>query len=157
LTTRRGRRERRSLYRRELRLSLRNNSGAYGFSVMITAVLAVVMAIHHPPSVGDLFLFVLGAVVSFAAIEFAATRGFRLSLSDTETSKVIALGSSLGIVSISTAVGVAALAALILPESLSWAAGSFLGSSVYLLVTALEMSVARRIEEARDLVGTRER
>ena len=157
MPTQRELRQQRSLYLRELRLSLRNNSGAYGYSVMITAVLAVVMAIHRPPTVGDLFLFLLGAVVSFAAIELAATHGFRRALAGTETTKVIALGSSLGILSISAAVGAAALAALVLPETLSWPVGSFLGSSMYLLVTAVEMSVARRIEEARDLISTRER
>lgn len=142
-----------SLYLQELRLSLRNNSGAYGFSVMITAALATVSALHSPPEVTDIFLFLLGAVASFAAIEVAATRGFRRSLSEKETSKVIALGSSLGIVSISLAVGTAALAALALPETLSWPVASFMGSSAYLLLTAFEMSVARRIEEARNLTG----
>lgn len=144
-----------SLYLQELRLSLRNNSGAYGYSVMITSVLAVLTTLHRTPEVGHVFLFLLGAVVSFAIIQIAATHGFRRSLAEQEASTVVALGGSLGIVSISVAVGVAALAGLILPELLSWPIGAFLGSTLYLLLTALEMSAARRIEEARNLTRTR--
>lgn len=144
-----------SLYVQELRLSLRNNSGAYGYSVMITSVLAVLTALQRAPGVGQVFLFLFGAVVSFATIQFAATRGFRRSLAEQESTTVVALGGSLGIVSISVAVGAAALAGLVLPELISWPAGSFVGSTLYLLLTALEMSTARRIEEARDLTRRR--
>ncbi len=144
-----------SLYLQELRLSLRNNSGAYGFSVMITSVLAVLTSLHRTPGVVHIFLFLFGAVVSFATIQVAATRGFRRSLAEQEQSKVVALGGSLGIVSISVAVGAAALVGLVLPELLAWPVGSFVGSTLYLLLTALEMSAARRIEEARNLTGKR--
>lgn len=144
-----------SLYVQELRLSLRNNSGAYGFSVMITSVLAVLTSLHRTPGVPHIFLFLLGAVGSFAAIQLVATRGFRRSLAEQEKSTVVALGGSLGIVSISVAVGAAALVGLILPEMVAWPVGSFVGSTLYLLLTALEMSTARRIEEARNLTGKR--
>lgn len=148
--------ENRSLYVRELRLSLRNNAGAYGFSVMITGVFAVLSAIYSSPDVTEIFLFLVGAVVSFATIEVVATRGFRRSLAEREATQVVALGSSLGLVSLSIAVGAAALAGLVVPEPTSWPVGSFVGSSAYLLVTAAEMAVARRIEEARDLATSRQ-
>lgn len=138
------------LFVRELRLSLRNNAGAYGYSVMITCALAMLGAIHRSPDVGQIFLFVLGAVASFALIETVATRTFTRALDD-EATKVIALGSSLNLISIASAIGVAALAGSVLPTALAWVGGAFVASATYLLVGAVEMSVARRIEEARNL------
>lgn len=140
-----------ALYARELRLSLRNNAGAYGYAVVLTCSLAVLGSIHTPPNVAEVFLFIVGSVVSFAVIEAIATHGFTRALSDSEATRVIALGSSLGLVSIALAVGAAALLAAVSPPMISWPAGAALASTLYLLASAVEMSVARRIEEARDL------
>lgn len=139
------------LYTRQLRMSLRNNSGAYGFSVMITCSLAMLSALHASPSPLQLFLFVFGAVASFFVIELLATRLFRRSLGGGEESKVVALGSSLGVFSISLAVGASALCGSFLPATLSWFVGSLAASVTYLVVNGVEMGVARKVEEARDL------
>ncbi|GAA4941753.1 hypothetical protein GCM10023224_24870 [Streptomonospora halophila] len=149
--TRQGEAGNRGLYLRELRLALRNNSGAYGYSVMITGTLAVLTAVNRSPQVGQVFLFLLGAVLSFAAVEVLATRVFTKPMNEDEATKVIALGSSLNFASIAVAVGAAALVALVLPSTLSWTAGGFVASLVYLLTAAVEMAVARRIEEYRNL------
>ncbi|WP_052810215.1 hypothetical protein [Streptomonospora alba] len=139
------------LYLSELRLALRNNAGAYGYSVMITGALAAVSALNGSPSVGQVFLFLLGAVLSFAAIEMLATRVFTRPMNDSEGTKVIALGSSLNLFSIGLAVGAAALVGLVLPSTAAWLVGGFFASVAYLLTAAVEMSVARRIEEYRDV------
>ncbi len=139
------------LYVRELRLSLRNNTGAYGFSVMITSVMAMLSAIHDPPRPGQIIAFFVGAVATFAIVEAVATRGFRRSLSDREATKVVALGSSLSLVSIAAAVGVAAAVGYLLPASITWFVGPFLASMTYLVLTAAEMTAARRIQEARNV------
>lgn len=138
------------LYVRELRLSLRNNAGAYGYSVMITSVMATFSGINEPPNVGEVLLFLLGAIASFALIEAVATRGFTHALNDREATKVIALGSSLHLVSIAGAVGLAVATSSLLPAAVSWPVGSFLASVTYLLVTAVEMTVARHVQEARN-------
>lgn len=140
-----------ALYRSELRLSLRINAGAYGYSVMITCALAMLAAIHSAPEVGQIFLFILGAAASFAAIETFATRGFTRGPRDRESAEVVALGSALSLVSIAIAVGATGLLVGVLPETASWVFGPFLASTVYLLTLGLEMSVARRIEESRNL------
>lgn len=139
------------LYAREIRMALRNNSGAYGFTVTVTCSLSMLSAVHSPPSPLRIFLFVFGAVASFFVVELFATRLFRRPLGGDEESRVVALGSSLGVLSISLAVGAAALCGSFLPATLSWFAGSFAASVTYLVVNAVEMSVARRVEEARDL------
>lgn len=139
------------LYVRELRLSLRNNAGAYGFSVMITSVMAMLSAIHVPPHPGQIITFFIGAIATFAIIEAIATRGFRRSLADKEASKVVALGSSLSLVSIASAVGVSASVGYLLPVAVAWFFGPLLATMTYLFLTAVEMTAARRIQEARNV------
>ncbi|ATG51214.1 hypothetical protein CFK38_06500 [Brachybacterium vulturis] len=136
------------LYVRELRRSLRNNSGAFGYSVMITSTMAMLSSIEGSPRPTHIVLFLLGAVASFALIEAVATRAFTRSLEDEDTA-VIALGASLNLFSIAGGVGVAAGLAVLLPETASWLLAPFAASVTYVLVTAVEMAVARRIEERR--------
>lgn len=147
-----GKRERpKGLYVREVKLSLRNNAGAYGYSVMITCVLAMVSTVHSTPQPGQIFLFVLGAGASFLVVEAVATSGFRRSLKSGESTTVVALGTALSAVSISVGVGAAWIVAVLLPVTLAWFAASLAASMLYLLLSALEMGFARRIEEARDV------
>lgn len=140
------------LYVRELRLSLRNNSGAFGYSVMITCTLAMLTSIEGSPRPLHIVLFLLAAVASFAVIEVIATRAFTRSLED-ENTTVIALGASLNLFSIAGAVGLAAGLGALLPVPLSWLIAPFTASATYLLVTAVEMAIARRIEEKRQVDG----
>src|SRR5690625_2879252 len=126
------------LYIRELRLSLRNNSGAFGYSVMITCTMAMLTSIAGSPRPAHIVLFVLAVVASFALIEVVATRAFTRSLEDEHTT-VIALGSSLNLISIALAVGLAAGLAALLPTLLTWLIAPFSASTTYLLFTAVEM------------------
>ncbi|WP_199430534.1 hypothetical protein [Qaidamihabitans albus] len=146
-----GRERSPGVYVRELRLSLRNNSGAYGFSVLITCALAMLNALTGTPNAMQILVFALGAVASFLIVELIATQGFRQSLGGDEQTKVVALGSSFSAVSISAGIGAAALCGLVLPVTLGWFGGSLSASMTYLLLNGLEMKIARRIEEARDL------
>src|SRR5690625_7924860 len=91
------------LYFCVLRLSLRTNSVAFGYSVMITCTMAMLTSIAGSPRPAHIVLFVLAAVASFALIEVVATRAFTRSLED-EYTTVIALGSSLNLISIALAV-----------------------------------------------------
>jgi|SRR5690625_4619777 len=138
------------LYVRELRLSLRNNAGAYGYSVMITSVMAMLTALLPSPRPGQIMLFIVGAVGSFAAIEAIATRGFTRSFDDQEATRVVALGSSLNLVSIAVSVAAAAMIGLVLPATVAWLVAPSVASLTYLLLTAVEMTVARRVEEFRN-------
>lgn len=139
------------LYAREIRMSLRNNSGAFGYSVMITCSLAMLSAQHSPPKAVQILLFALGAVLSFLVVEAFATNAFRRSLGDEEQSKVVALGSSIGVLSVGLALGATAAVGAWLPVTVAWFAGPFAASTAYLLLNAVEMTIARLVEEARDL------
>src|SRR5690625_3893995 len=80
-------------YVQELRLSLRNNVGAYGYSVMITCCLSMLSARLHTPQPGELFWFIIGAVASFGLIEAIATRGFQRPLASGEPTQEIGRAS----------------------------------------------------------------
>src|SRR5690625_4233039 len=85
------------LYIRELRLSLRNNSGAFGYSVMITCTMAMLTSIAGSPRPAHIVLFVLAAVASFALIEVVATRAFTRSLEDEHTTVIALDRKSVGV------------------------------------------------------------
>src|SRR5699024_9908036 len=133
------------LYIRELRLSLRSKSAASGYSVIITCTMAMRTSNAGSPLPARIVLFVLAAVASFALIEVGAARAFTRSLEDEHT-PVIALGSSLNLISIALAVGLAAGLAALLPTLLTWLIAPFSASTTYLLFTAVEMMAARRFE-----------
>lgn len=139
------------VYAREIRTSLQNNAGAYGYSVMITCSFGMLNAVYNSPNALQVFVFAMGAVASFLVIELLATNGFRRSLGQDEDSPSAALGSSLGVLSISSALGVALGIALLLPATLAWFATPLVASTTYLMVTPVEMLIARRLEHARDL------
>src|SRR5690625_298701 len=138
-------------YVQELRLSLRNNVGAYGYSVMITCCLSMLSARLHTPQPGELFWFIIGAVASFGLIEAIATRGFQRPLASGEPTQVVALGSALNLFAIVIAMFATLAAAAWVAEPLAWAVGSFGASVVYLIGTSIEMSIARKIEDKRGL------
>ncbi|EIE97843.1 hypothetical protein [Saccharomonospora glauca] len=139
------------LYTKEIRTSLRNNSGAFGYSVMITCALAMLSAQHSSPNPLQIMLFALGAVLSFLVVEAVATNVFRRSLGGEEQTKVIALGSSIAVLSVGLALGATAAVGAWLPATVAWLVGSFVASTVYLLLNAVEMVLARRVEETRRL------
>jgi hypothetical protein len=130
-------------YERGLRTSVRTNGGPYGYSVMITASFGVLSALVGSPTVGQIFLFLLGAVLAFLVVEAAVSRGFRVRLRG-EPSEVVALGSSFAFVSVGGGVGIAALAGVVLGPGVAWPFGSLLATVTYLLLVGIELGLAER-------------
>jgi hypothetical protein len=130
--------------------SARTNGLAYGYTVALTGAYVVLQAGAGVPHVRDAFLFGLGASITFAFAGAFVTRGFRQRV-DREPPVVVALGSALGILSISAATGSCALLTAVVGGSLAWFLGPLVASSVYLLVSALELLLARG---AHEVAGT---
>ena len=130
--------------------SARTNGLAYGYSVALTGAYIVLQAGAGVPRVRDAFLFGLGASITFALAGAFVTRGFRQRV-EREPPVVLALGSALGILSISAATGSCALLTLVADGSLAWFVGPLLASTVYLIVSALELVLARG---AHEVAGT---
>jgi hypothetical protein len=143
--TRRPKKRLPGLYLEGLRTSVTGNAYAYGFSIMITLSLAVLITEHESPTVGQIFLFLAGAVGGFVVVEALASRGFS-SRDPGEPPQVVVVGSALAFVSVSTAVGAAALLGDLVDSGLAWPLGAFCASAVYTLLVGVEMMIAARVE-----------
>jgi len=131
-------------YVRGLGMSARNNALAFGYSITSTASFAVLAKTASPATVGHIFMFVIGAGIAFAGVNALVTRGFR-SRVDTEPPLVMALATSLSILSISAGVGIAALLGEVIGGWLAWLLGPLLATWTYLGVAALEVATARTL------------
>jgi hypothetical protein len=136
-------------YAAGLRTGVRNNSSAYGYSVLATVGFAALNARIGSPTLGDLFRFVVGASAGFSAVEAAASRGFRNELRG-DRSDVVVIGSAINLASIASGLGTVIGVAMVTSGWVAWLVAPCAGTIVYLLVVGLEMAFARRAEATRD-------
>lgn len=132
-----------------VRASLQNNLSAYGFSVMITATFGVLSATVGSPHVVDVFAFVAGAVTGVSIVDGIATHGFKYKFRS-EDSDVVALGAALGYVSVGLAVGAAAGIGAIVGGWPGWALGALAATCAFVLLSGIEMTLARIAQEDRE-------
>lgn len=133
-------------YRRALQTAVRNNTSAFGFSVVITGTLAAVSSFSGAPDGLDILLFGAGAVASFSLVDAIASGGFRRSLTS-EPPEVIAHAASVSFASVGLGLGTGIGLADLIGGDLVWVVAAFAASVVFLLCAALEMAVARRVED----------
>ena len=135
-------------YADEVRASLGTNASAFAFSVMITATFAVLTTILGASTVLETFTFVVGAATAFTLTEAVASRGFRVRTRG-ERPDVVVLGTAISYASTLLAVGAGALAGEALGAGVAWPAGSFLATTVFLLVGPVELLLGRRAQRLR--------
>jgi hypothetical protein len=135
---------------RGLASSTRHNALAYGYSLATTGSFGMLAALGHRPGVVDVFLFGIGGAVTFTLATAGVTQGFRVGREE-EPRVVQALGASLGFVSVTGGIGLAALVGWTAEGWVPWLVAPFAASSVYLLLSALEFVVARWVAEEADL------
>ena len=138
-----------SAFARGIQTSVRGNSAAYGYSVMITSTFAVIASLVPRPAVEHIFLFLAGAVAGFVTVELAVTRGFRHRIRG-EPPEVVALGSAFSLFSGGLGVGAGALAAEIIDGGAAWPVGAFLCTLVYVTAVGIEMAFAERLQPPRE-------
>ncbi len=131
-------------YKRGLRFSAVGNSAAYGYSVTITASFGL-LTMRGTLGVGQILTFVVGAVLAVALVEAVASGGFRHEMEE-EPSSIMALGSSISVFSVGSALGLVFLADSLVGGFAVWPLGSFLATVSYLSIYALEISVADAIQ-----------
>ena len=102
---------------------------------------AALIHFHGQPNIGELFLFVAGAVAAFAAVAIAS-RAFTAGMLE-DRSQVLLIGT-LHFSSIGAALGSVVGLAYAIHGAPAWPAGSFAATSVYLLVVGAELAVAER-------------
>jgi hypothetical protein len=125
-------------------MSARNNALAYGYSVTATASFALLTDSDGPTSVGRTFAFILGASLAFAGVNAVVTRGFR-QRAEGEPPVVMALATSLSVLSISAGAGAALLAGSAVGGWIAWSIGAIAATWIYLSVAALEVAAARAL------------
>lgn len=135
----------RAAYARGIRTSIRNNSRAFGYSVVATTTFAALSIIEGSVRLGELFLFVAGVGIAFAAVE-AVVSGFFTKRLGEEPSEVVILGSALSLFSMTAALGSGASVALFTGSWVAWLASPAVATSVYLGATGLELALAERAE-----------
>ena len=140
---------RRELLVHGLRAAILNNASAYGFSVMITTVLAATQTILQPPELLELFLYAGGTTIAFAAVEAAVTSGFRVRARP-EPSDVVAAGTALATLSVLLALGAGVGVAQLTGGRLGWALTPFAATVTYSTASGVEMALGRRKQERRE-------
>jgi len=124
--------------------SLRKNATAYGFSVAITAAFAIVST-AHPRAVAPwpIVLFAAGAAAAFFVAELTSSRMFT-RVTRKEEERVVMISGSMDMLSI-IAASVAAIPLAHLPGIIAWPATSMGATLVFLLVSGVDMLIARAI------------
>jgi MFS family permease len=135
-------------YLRGLGLSTRNNTVAYGYSLTATGSYGVISD-QKGSRIGDVFLFAVGAALAFALVNTLVTEGYRKRFPD-EPGVVVAFGTSLSLLSVTAAVGTAALAGWLLRAWVAWLAGSFAFTLVYLALVGVEIAVAAALHSGEE-------
>lgn len=130
--------------RKNVSVSLKDNSSAYGYSITITGAYAVLESFHHgSPDLLEIFVGAGGAVLAFVAMEFALNLlGRDLDSKDTEQTRIIA--RMLAFASIGCGMAVAALCGWLLHGAVAWFAAGFLATSSFVLLDALELAFVER-------------
>jgi hypothetical protein len=122
--------------------STKHNSLAYGYSLALTGTFGLLTLLDRTPHVLDIFLFGIGGSLTFTIANSAVTRLFTVRVAK-EPPIVLAFGSSFGFVSVSGSLGAAALVGWGLQGWPGWFVGPFAASGAYLLLSALELLLAR--------------
>lgn len=134
-------------FSRGLQASVRNNYTAYGYSIMITATFGVLASQESTPSVGEIFLFLVGAITSFVVIELVVSKGFKRTPRG-EPTKVAAIGAAFSFGSVAAGVGGAALVAVVLSGVAAWLLGGLAASGIYVLLSGIEIALAELMERS---------
>ncbi|WP_413452857.1 hypothetical protein AA0Y32_08580 [Georgenia phoenicis] len=96
------------------------------------------------PDPGMIFLFATGAVLSFTLLEAVLSRGFRRPMPQ-HRSHVLAVGTSLNIVSVLGGLGATWLLGTLMSHAAVWALAPFAAGVVYLLLESLETALGERV------------
>ena len=128
--------------------SIRGNSTAFGFSIMITVSFGMVTHIAGAPNVIELLLYGVGAAVGLAVLEGVLTRGFRSKI-EQASQEVQMLGTAMNFASVAAGVGAVLGVAELMDGTGTWPVAGFLAATTYIAAEGLELLLAEQIHAAR--------
>lgn len=135
-----------SRWARGVDASIRRNASAYGYSVLVTTTFGLLQGTEGPPTSVDLFLYVVGAGVTFAGLGALTSRLFREEPED-ESELVVVVGGSLNVFAVATGLGAAFGTAQVVGSHVAWGLVPAVATFVYLLSAGLQMGAVERAEE----------
>jgi hypothetical protein len=127
-------------YRSALRATIAASAAPYGYTLTIWTSGAVLAHAHGIPSTAYALLFLVGAVGAFALIGGLAFGGFTEQLVP-EPARAAVFGG-LHFMSVGLAIGAASLDAHLVTGAAAWPVAGFAATSLYLLVSALQLRLA---------------
>lgn len=133
---------------RAMRSTTGRESTTFGFSILVTVTYGLTNSMQGPPTVSEIFLYGTGAVLSFTLLEGVLSRGFRHPMPQHRT-EILALGTSLNLVSVLAGMAMGLLVATVLPDGFAWILAPFAASVVYLLLESVETAGAELLQRRR--------
>jgi hypothetical protein len=134
----------RGTYCAALRVTMRNTAAAYGYTLSTAATIGVLTEMSGKPDIERLFLFAVGGVVAFALLEvLLAALG---TPAPQPPEQAIPFAGALNAASVCAALGMAILVAHFVRPSLAWFLAQMSTTAIYMLVVAVEVTVAAAIE-----------
>lgn len=129
---------------RSLRSTVGRESTTFGFSILVTVTFGMVQSTQGPPNTLQIFVYAVGAVMSFTFLEGVLSRGFRRPMPQHAT-QTLTLGTSLNVLSVVAALAAAWGFAEATRGLVAWSGAPLVAGLVYLLLESLEESLAERV------------
>lgn len=131
---------------------MRNTAAAYGYTLPTAATVSALTETAGKPDTGKLFLFALGGVVAFVLLE-AVAGALGTPGPQPPEQAAIPFAGALNAASVCAALGMAVLVAHLVGSSLAWFLAQLSTTAVYMLVVAVQVTVAAAIQQRA--AGTR--
>lgn len=143
-------------FRTGLGAIIRQDSTAYGYSLAAGGGVAILTVADRNPHAVDVFVFAIGASLTFALANIVATKGFSVRYPRAEPI-LIAFGTSVGFVSVTGAIAVGWLVGWLVPGWFGFFVGGFVVSASYLLFSAAEVVLAHGLRRLTGIENLEER
>lgn len=129
---------------RGLRSTAGRETTTFGFSILVTVTFGLLHVTNGPPDTLRVFLYAVGAVLSFTVLNGLLSRGFRAHMPQHD-SEILVAATSMNMLSVVAGLG----AAWVLADNVSgapvWAIAPFLAGIVYLLTESVEETIAEQV------------
>ena len=129
---------------RGFRSTVGRESTTFGFSILVTVTFGLLQTTEGSPDVPRIFLFAVGAVMSFTLLEAGLSKGFRRPMPQHHT-RVQAIGAGMNVLSVLVGLTIAWLVGSLMSHVAVWGVAPFLAAVAYLVAESLETVLAERM------------
>ncbi|WP_146010383.1 hypothetical protein [Acidimangrovimonas sediminis] len=134
---------------KNFRVSVKDNTSAYGYSIAITGITSMMTATGGKATPADLFAGAAGAVCAYILVELAALLLRRQSPRD-DGERTRLLARMLNLVSVGAALAVAYLIGRLMSGWSAWLTAGFVGTAAFVLLEGIELYIADEVTSSED-------